>query len=222
MAISDIKKIRLEKLGQIKKAGVNPYPIKTKRTHSIEHVWADFDEFSQSKEELALAGRIMAQRGHGGLIFFDIDDGSGKIQAALKKNAVGEKTLQATGFRMLSKSLLPLPEKWHVLQDTEERFRKRYLDLIMNSEVRDKFRMRSKIVEELRNILNSNGFLEVETPILQPIPGGARAKPFKTRLNALKMDLYLRVSPELYLKRLLIGGFEKVYEIGRCFRNEGM
>jgi len=117
---------------------------------------------------------------------------------------------------------LSLPEKWHGLKDTEERFRKRYLDLIMNPEVRDKFIMRSKIVEELRNIFSEKGFMEVETPILQPIPGGALAKPFKTYLNALDMDLYLRVAPELYLKRLLVGGFEKIFEIGRCFRNEGM
>lgn len=251
MAISDIKKTRLKKLEQIRKAGVNPYPIKTKKTHSIEQALADFEKLSSGKTEITLAGRIMAIRAHGGSTFMNLEDGKNKIQAYFKKDKLGvekyqlfldnfdvgdfveisgtlfstqrgEKTLEALDFNILAKSLLPLPEKWHGLQDVEERFRKRYLDLIMNSEVRDKFRMRSKIVEELRNILNSQDFLEVETPILQPIPGGALAQPFKTHLNVLKMDLYLRVSPELYLKRLLVGGLEKVYEIGRCFRNEGM
>ncbi|MBI2626312.1 MAG: lysine--tRNA ligase [Candidatus Nealsonbacteria bacterium] len=251
MAISDIKKIRLKKLEQIKKAGINPYPIKTKKTHSIEQALTEFDKLSEAKTEVVLAGRITAIREHGGSAFINIDDGKNKIQGFFKKDKLGdkkyqffldnfdvgdfveisgslfvtkrgEKTIEASDFNILAKSLLPLPEKWHGLQDVEERFRKRYLDLIMNSEVRDKFRMRSKIVEELRNILNGQDFLEVETPILQPIPGGALALPFKTHLNALKMDLYLRVSPELYLKRLLVGGLEKIYEIGRCFRNEGM
>ena len=250
MAISDIKKTRLKKLEQIKKAGVNPYPIHTKKTHSIERALGEFNKLSGAKTEITLAGRITAVREHGGSCFINFDDGKAKIQAFLRKDKLGEKyqffldnfdvgdfieisgtlfttkrgekTIEASDFNILAKSLLPLPEKWHGLQDVEERFRKRYLDLLMNSEVRDKFRLRSKIVEELRNILDENGFLEVETPILQPIPGGALAKPFKTHLNALKMDLYLRVSPELYLKRLIIGGLDKIYEIGRCFRNEGM
>jgi len=251
MAISDIKKIRLKKLEQIKKARVNPYPIKTKRTHSVDEALVDFEGLSRAKTEITLVGRIMAIREHGGSCFINIEDGKAKIQAYFKKDKLGvknyqffldnfdvgdfievsgtlfstkrgEKTIEASGFNILAKSLLPLPEKWHGLQDVEERFRKRYLDLIMNPEVRERFRTRSKIVEELRNIFNSHGFLEVETPILQPIPGGALAKPFRTHLNALKLDLYLRVSPELYLKRLLVGGFEKIYEIGRCFRNEGM
>lgn len=251
MAILDIKKTRLKKLGQIKKAGVNPYPTKTHKTHSIKKVLFNFGELSRAKAELTLTGRITAIREHGGACFTNLDDGRAKIQAFLRKDKLGEKhyqffldnfdvgdfieisgglfttkrgekTIEASNLNILSKSLLPLPEKWHGLQDVEERFRKRYLDLIMNPEVRKKFRLRSKIIEELRNILDSNGFLEVETPILQPIPGGALARPFKTHLNALKMDLYLRVSPELYLKRLIVGGLDKIYEIGRCFRNEGM
>lgn len=250
MAIVDIKKIRLKKLKQIKKAEVNPYPIKSKITHSIEQVLADFEKLSDAKIGVALAGRITAIREHGGSCFINFDDEKAKIQAFFRKDKLGEKyqffldnfdvgdfinilgilfatkrgekTIEVSDFKILAKSLLPLPEKWHGLQDVEERFRKRYLDLVMNSEVRDKFRMRSKILEELRNLLNGQEFLEVETPILQPIPGGALAKPFKTHLNALKMDLYLRVSPELYLKRLLVGGLDKIYEIGRCFRNEGM
>ena len=251
MAISDIKKIRLKKLGRIKKVGVNPYPTKTQRTHSVEQVLIDFEALCRAKTEITLTGRITAVREHGGSCFINFDDGKAKIQAYFKQDKLGdknykffldnfdvgdfieiagtlfqtkrgEKTIESSDFKMLAKSLLPLPEKWHGLQDVEERFRKRYLDLIMNPEVREKFRTRSKIIEELRNILDGEGFLEVETPILQPIPGGALARPFQTHLNALKMDLYLRVSPELYLKRLLVGGFDKVYEIGRCFRNEGM
>jgi len=152
---------------------------------------------------------------------FDIGDFI-EIRGVLFKTKKGEKTIEANDFKMLAKSLLPLPEKWHGLKDIEERFRKRYLDLIFNPEVKKKFEVRSKIIREIREFLEKEGFLEVETPILQPIYGGAKARPFKTYLNALDMDLYLRISPELYLKRLLVGGFEKVYEIGRVFRNEGM
>lgn len=152
---------------------------------------------------------------------FDIGDFI-EIRGVLFKTKKGEKTIEANDFKMLAKSLLPLPEKWHGLKDIEERFRKRYLDLIFNPEVKKKFETRSRIIKEIREFLEGEGFLEVETPILQPIYGGAKARPFKTYLNALDMDLYLRISPELYLKRLLVGGFEKVYEIGRVFRNEGM
>jgi lysyl-tRNA synthetase class 2 len=190
-------------------------------------------------------------REHGGSTFLHIEDGTEKIQAYFKKDRIGEKgyqffldnfdigdfievrgilfktkkgekTIEAADFKILAKSLLPLPEKWHGLQDVEERFRKRYLDLIFNKEVKKKFESRSKIIKEIREFLEREEFLEVETPILQPIYGGAKAKPFKTHLNALDLDLYLRIAPELYLKRLLVGGFEKIYEIGRCFRNEGM
>lgn len=250
MAVSEIKKTRLKKLARLKKSGIDPYPVQSRKTHSVEDALADFDKLCQLKTKATLLGRITAVREHGGSAFIHFEDGTGKIQAYFKKDKLekkyrffldyfdvgdfieitgalfatkkGEKTVEVSDFRMLAKSLLPLPEKWHGLQDVEERFRKRYLDLLMNPEVRKKFRLRSKIIAELRHILNGRGFLEVETPILQPIPGGALAKPFKTHLNALKMDLYLRISPELYLKRLLVGGFEKIYEIGRCFRNEGM
>ncbi|MEK9135341.1 MAG: lysine--tRNA ligase [Patescibacteria group bacterium] len=252
MATGDeLRKIRLEKLKAIEKTGVLAYPEKTKRTHTISETLEDFAKLIKEEKEIILAGRIKSQRGHGGVTFLDIEDGSGKIQGLIKKDRVGEqsyqffldnfdigdfvelrgilfttksgeKTLEAADYKILAKSLLPLPEKWHGLQDVEERFRKRYLDLIMNPEIREKFKLRSKIVKEVREFLEENGFLEVETPILQPLYGGATARPFKTHLNALDVDLYLRISPELYLKRLLVGGFEKVYEIGKCFRNEGL
>ncbi len=251
MAIPQIKKDRLKKLDGVRKAGQNPYPSKTERTHSAERALADFSNLSRAGTKVVLAGRIVSLRQHGGSAFLHLKDGTGSLQAYFKKDLLGEKkyrfflenfdladfiqvsgtlfetkrgekTLEVSDFKMLAKALLPLPEKWHGLKDAEERFRKRYLDLIMNPEVREKFQTRSRMVKELRSLLSEEGFTEVETPILQPIPGGALAKPFKTHLNSMNMDLYLRVAPELYLKRLLIGGFEKIYEIGRCFRNEGM
>ena len=249
--IDELRKIRLKKLEAIKKAGILPYPEKTKRSHEIVQVLEDFTSLEKSKKEVILVGRIMSLRGHGGSTFLDIEDGSGKIQAFFRKDRMGEKsykffldnfdigdfieirgvlfktkkgekTIEASDFKMLAKSLLPLPEKWHGLQDVEERFRKRYLDLIFNKEVKEKFILRSRIIKELRNFLEKEGFIEVETPVLQLIYGGATALPFKTHLNAMDLDLYLRIAPELYLKRLLIGGFEKVFEIGRVFRNEGI
>jgi len=249
--IEEIKKVRLKKLEALKRAQILPYPGKAKRTHTIKEALKNFTKLSRSKKEIVLAGRIRSLRIHGGASFFDIEDGTGKIQAFLRKDTVGpkayqffldhfdigdfvetrgllfktkrgEKTIGVADYKMLAKSLLPLPEKWHGLKDIEERFRKRYLDLLFNPEVKKKFEIRAQTLKEIRNFLNKEGFLEVETPILQSLYGGARARPFKTHLNALDMDLYLRIAPELYLKRLLVGGFEKVYEIGKCFRNEGV
>ena len=249
--IDELKKIRLKKLEAIEKAGLLAYPIRTKRTHRISEALKDFAKLSKSKKEIILAGRIRSLRIHGGATFFHIEDGTEKIQGFLREDRVGEKayelfvnnfdigdfvelrgilfktkkgekTIEVSDYKILAKSLLPLPEKWHGLKDIEERFRKRYLDLIFNPEVKKKFEIRSKIIKTLREFLEKEGFLEVETPILQPIYGGAGAKPFKTHLNAFDMDMYLRIAPELYLKRLLVGGFEKVFEIGRNFRNEGV
>ena len=245
----EIRKIRIKKLKSIENAGLLAYPISTKRTHTNKEALDGFTKLSQ--KEIFLVGRIMSLRGHGFLTFANIVDGSSSIQLSFKKDSLGEKgykffldhfdrgdfisvkgelfktkrgekTLNVTAYHMLSKSLLPLPEKWAGIKDIDDRFRKRYLDLIFNPEIKDKFILRSNIIKEIRDFFNKEGFLEVETPMLQPIYGGATAKPFKTHLNALDMDMYLRISPELYLKRLLVGGFEKVYEIGRCFRNEGV
>ena len=249
--IDEIRKTRLQKLEAIKRAGFLPYPEKTKRTNTIAEAILNFNSLTKSKKEVVLVGRIKSQRGHGGSAFLDIEDGSGKVQAFLRKDRIGEKgyeffldnldigdfvelrgilfetkkgekTIEVAGYKILAKSLLPLPEKWHGLQDVEERFRKRYLDMIFNPEVKEKSVLRSKIIKEIRDFFWKEGFLEVETPVLQPIYGGTEAKPFKTHLNALDIDLYLRIAPELYLKRLIVGGFEKVFEIGKCFRNEGV
>lgn len=249
--IDEIRKNRLKKLKAIESAGFLVYPGETKRSHTCSQAIEDFSKLSRSKKEIILAGRIISLREHGGLVFCNIEDGFGEIQVLFKKDRLGEKnyefflnnfdigdfieirgtlfktkkgekTLETADYKILAKSLLPLPEKWHGLKDVEERYRKRCLDLIFNKEVKEKFKLRSKIIKEIREFLDKEGFLEVETPILQPIYGGAKAKPFKTHLNALDIDLYLRISPELYLKRLLVGGFERVYEIGKCFRNEGI
>lgn len=251
MSLEKIKTDRLKKLEAIKKVGINPYPAKTGARIFIDEAISNFDDFEKSKKEVGLAGRLRSLRVHGGSTFANIQDVSGQIQLFFKKDELGqndydffaknfdvgdfiwvsgelfntqkgEHTLLIKKYQLLAKSLNQLPEKWHGLKDVEERFRRRYLDLVMNKEVKERFKARSKIIKELRIFFEGEGFQEVETPILQPLPGGALAKPFRTHLNALDMDLYLRVAPELYLKRLLVGGLEKVYEIGRNFRNEGM
>lgn len=251
MALDDIRQVKLDKLKALKDMGVNPYPATTKRSMSAGEALEKFDELAESKQEITLAGRMMARRGHGGLIFFDLNDGGTKFQGIAKEDTLGaegfkffnelvdigdiievtgtlfktkkeEKTIEATSIAMLTKALLPLPEKWHGLVDVEERFRRRYLDLLMNEEVKQKFVKRFQIIQGLRNYLIKQNFIEVVTPTLQPLYGGASARPFKTHFNALDQDMFLRIAPELYLKRLLVGGMDAVFEFTTNFRNEGM
>ncbi len=217
---------------------------------SAKEVASDIEDGPNIRANFQVAGRIMALRKFGKASFLHIQDDSGRIQIYVKKDVVGEEsysqfkkwdigdivgfkgklfktktgelTIQADTIKLITKSLRPLPEKWHGLTDVEMRYRQRYVDLIVNPEVRETFRKRIEIIRLLREFLSNRGYLEVETPMMQAVPGGATAKPFKTHHKALDMDLYLRIAPELYLKRLLVGGFEKVFEINRSFRNEGL
>jgi lysyl-tRNA synthetase class 2 len=251
MSLEEFRKERIKKLEKLRAAGVDPYPAVAERTHRIGQALDVFDELAENATEVKLAGRVMAQRGHGGLTFLDLDDGSGTIQVLvgadrigqkeydfflavidigdfvqvsgpLAKTKRGERSLEAHGWKMLTKSIRPLPEKWHGLEDVEERLRHRYLDLIMRPAERTLFEKKTRFWAATREFLIAEGGLEVETPVLERIPGGADAEPFTTHLNALNIDLFLRIAPELNLKRLLVGGFDKVFEIGRIFRNEGI
>jgi len=246
MEVDEIKSVRLAKLKALVSRGVHAYGGKFLRSHQVTEALADFVE----EKEVTLAGRIVANRKHGKAGFLDLKDQTGKIQLYIKadnlspehfaiveeldigdiigikgkmfKTKTGQESVKVTEVTVLAKSLMVLPEKWHGLKDVEIRYRQRYVDLIANDDVKELFIKRSKIISFIRSYLDQKGFLEVETPMLQTLPGGARGRPFKSRHNVYDLDVYMRIAPELYLKRLLVGGLEKVYELNRNFRNEGI
>lgn len=247
-----VRSARIQKLTELADKGINPYPYsfdKNISTKSLQEKYSHLENGEETQDKYAVAGRIMAMRNSG--MFIDLMDDSGKIQifchkeninedkiktlklvdigdiigfyGTIRRTPRGELSIKATDFKLLSKSLKPLPEKFHGLTDVETRYRQRYVDLIMNEDVRNTFRTRSQIIQKFREYLTSQGFLEVETPMLQTKAGGATAKPFTTHHNALDMEMFLRIAPELHLKRLLVGGIsEKIFEINRNFRNEGI
>ncbi|HEO64042.1 MAG TPA: lysine--tRNA ligase [Candidatus Omnitrophica bacterium] len=244
--LGDILSVRQEKLKNLKKEGIDPFGKRFATDGDIKSI---IDSFSEHKKVNA-AGRIINMRVHGGSIFSDLRDFSGKIQVYFKKDVLGEDkfkliesldigdilgvegelfntkrgeiTISVSSFTVLAKSLKPLPEKWHGLKDIEIRYRQRYLDLISNEDSRKIFLLRSRFITKIRSFFDERGYIEVETPMLQPVPGGAAGRPFKTHHNVYDADLYMRIAPELYLKRLLVGGMNKVYEINKSFRNEGI
>jgi len=250
-SLDELRAERIKKLARLHSVSRDPYPIKTECDVTLKDLIKHFAAFSKHPKPLTIAGRVMSVRYQGALVFFDLDDGTEQFQVLLKQEIAGEKifnlfvetidrgdfvtatgnvgltkrqerTLFATSWSPLAKALRPLPDKWHGLTDTEERFRRRYLDSLMDEAVKRRFFTRSAIIAALRAALDQADYLEVETPILQPLYGGASATPFQTRHEALDLPLYLRLSPELYLKRMLVGGFPRVYELSRCFRNEGI
>jgi lysyl-tRNA synthetase class 2 len=239
---------KLDKLEEWRRRGINPYPYAWKRSHMAQEVQEQ--EQALAERSVSIAGRLVTLRGHGKTSFAHLQDGSGRLQVYARRDDLGEEayerwkllevgdvvgvegevfrtrtnelTVRVRGFELLSKSLRPLPDKWHGLSDKEVRYRQRYVDLIVSPEVRRVFVQRSQALNSMRAFLVDQGFLEVETPVLQPLYGGASARPFSTHHNALDFDFFLRIAPELYLKRLIVGGFDGVFEVARNFRNEGM
>ena len=248
--ISEQMQVRIDKMHKIEEKGWLPFGRRFEWTHHAADVDAQFDELSAAEATVKMSGRIMAIRGHGKTCFMDMQDKTGRLQVYVRKDAIGEEnyalikmmdigdtvgvtgtifrthmgeiSIKAEAIEMLSKALRPLPEKYHGLKDVEMRYRQRYVDLIVNPEVRDTFVKRSQIIKSVREVLDSHDFLEVETPILNTIAGGAAARPFISYHNTLDMQVYMRIAPELYLKRLIVGGMDRVYELGRVFRNEGI
>lgn len=253
--LDDIIEERRKKLKAIREAGIDPYPARVARSFSVAHALEEFEKLAEKGEPVSLAGRLKSVRDQGKIIFADIEDESGQIQAVIKEDAFpeggiknnfdfwrsvmdlgdfvavtgplfktkkGEKSVDVTRFSVISKSLLPPPDKWEGLEDVETRLRERYVDLITHPELREMFRKKSAFWQSTREFLSREGFLEVETSVIEPLAGGAEAEPFRTHHNALDTDFYLRISLELQLKKLIVGGFEKIFEIGRVFRNEGI
>jgi lysyl-tRNA synthetase class 2 len=250
-SIDEIRDARIKKLELLKSKGINPYPAESKRELSLKEAISSFEDLEKNKEIKWISGRIMSIRGQGAIVFVTLNDGTGTFQGLLKKDILGdekfdfwnevvdigdfvelqglffvtnrgEKTIETKDWRMLGKSLRPLPEKWHGLVDVEERFRKRYLDILMNPEIKDIFEKKSKFWGALRIFLKKENFLEVETPTIEVTTGGAEARPFKTHHNDFDIDVFMRISVgELWQKRLLAAGFPRVFEIGRVYRNEG-
>ncbi len=250
-SIDEIRDARIKKLELLKSKSINPYPAFSSREISLKEAIENFNALENQKDVKWIAGRIMSIRGQGAIVFITLDDGTGTFQGLLKKDVVGaekfnffnevadigdfveiqgnffttkrgEKTLEIKDWHMLSKSLRPLPEKWHGLEDEETKLRKRYLDILTDPETKKLFIKKNKFWSTMRAFLTNKGFLELEMPVLESTPGGAEARPFKTHHNALDTDFYLRISLELPLKKMLVAGYEKVFEIGRIFRNEGI
>ena len=247
--VGQLMKVRRDKLAELQAEGENPFDV---TTYNQEYHTSDIIEnFAEMEgKQVSIAGRLMSKRVMGKASFFDLRDRCGKVQLYVTRDDMGEEvykkfkrldigdlvgvtgevfvtqkgeiSVRTNGYTLLSKSLLPLPEKFHGLRDTDLRYRQRYVDLIVNPEVKRAFEIRSKVITAIRNYLDTRGYMEVDTPILNTIPGGAAARPFITHHNTLDIDMYMRIAPELYLKRLIVGGFERVYEMGRQFRNEGM
>jgi lysyl-tRNA synthetase class 2 len=258
--LEEIRKVRIQKLENLKKAGMNPFTANVSFTHTNAEAIDGFKKLAgkpdkegvvQKGKEITLVGRVRSLRGHGGSTFCHIEDGYAKIQLYLKKDLIsdanydlfinnidlgdfieakgklfltqkGEQTLQVLNWRILTKSIMPIPSEWYGLEDTEEKLRKRYLDILTNPEIKEMFVKKSRFWQTMRSFLIEKGFMEVETPVLENTTGGAEARPFITHHNALDLDVYLRISDELWLKRLIVAGYPKVFEIGRIFRNEGM
>jgi len=255
----ELKEVRLGKLNTIKKAGINPYPVKTERTHNIVEIINKYGRLSFAKKEVTIVGRIMSMRGQGALAFIDLDDGTGRFQVFFKKDnnikydgvkientfsffkdvvdesdfiqvtgklfktKKGQKTIEVTKWKIVSKSLVPIPNEFYGLKDEDEKYRKRYLDILLNKEVKEMIQKKSIFWNTIRSFLLERDYVEVQTPVLESVTGGADARPFVTHHNALDMKVYLRISAgELWQKELMVAGLPKTFEIGRIFRNEGM